>query len=153
MRTLADSSLLYSRHAQPYGPLWQQLLRLLLSNPTPNKFGEVQAHLSQHARMFLRQLQTLIPRLALLLHTAQLPLQYYVEVINMLFRPLDARRHDRLREAGLERGDGVLDDKEVDVGDLEDVVWQVAFECALPGCESVKDNSCSEGGSRTVSVP
>ena len=49
----------------------------------------------------------------------------------MFFRPLYARRHQRLREAGLECGDGVFDDEEVDVRDLEDVVGQIAFEYAL----------------------
>lgn len=50
----------------------------------------------------------------------------------MLLCPLDTRRHELLRKALLKHVDGILDDGEVDEGDLEDVVWDVALEDALP---------------------
>ncbi len=48
----------------------------------------------------------------------------------MLLGPFDAGRHENLRKAGLVDADGVFDDGEVDEGDLEDVVREVAFEYA-----------------------
>ena len=58
-------------------------------------------------------------------------------MVDVFFRPLDARRHERLREASLEGGDCVLDEEEIKVGDLEDVVGEVAFEGALPVLHSL----------------
>ena len=49
----------------------------------------------------------------------------------MFLRPLDAGGHEDLGETLLIDVDCVFDDGEVDVGDLEDVVGEVAFEAAL----------------------
>ena len=49
----------------------------------------------------------------------------------MFLGPLDAGGHEDLREAFLVDVYCVFDDGEVDVGDLEDVVGEVAFEAAL----------------------
>lgn len=81
--------------------------------------------------MLLRQLQTLVPDLALLINAAELALQDDVEVVDMFLGPLDAGGHEGLGKAGLEGGDSVFDEEEVDVRDLEDVGWVGAFECAL----------------------
>lgn len=122
-----------SRHTQPHRSLrLHNLPTILLRHATRHQFRKVQSNLLQHTRMLLREIQTLVPRGVVALHTTQLPLQDDVEVVNMFLGPLDTGRHQRVRKARLERGDGVLDDEEVDVGDLEDVVGEIAFECALP---------------------
>jgi hypothetical protein len=82
--------------------------------------------------MLMRQIHTLCPDLAILLYTTELPLEDYVELINVLLRPLDAGGHELLREALLEHVDRVLDDGKVDEGDLEDIDGDIALEDALP---------------------
>ena len=86
--------------------------------------------------MLVRDPQTLIPHITPFIHTTQLPLQEHIEPVDMLFSPFDARGHELLREALLEHVDGILDDGEVDVGSLEDVVGEIAFEDALPSVVS-----------------
>jgi hypothetical protein len=81
--------------------------------------------------MLMRQIHALCPGLAPLLHTTELPLEEYVELINVLLRPLDAGGHELLREALLEHVDRVLDDGEVDEGDLEDVDGDITLKDAL----------------------
>jgi hypothetical protein len=82
--------------------------------------------------MLMRHIHTLCPKLATLVHAAQLPLEQNIELIDMLFRPLDARGHELLWKTLLEHIDSIFDDGEVDVRDLEDVIWEIAFEDALP---------------------
>jgi hypothetical protein len=49
----------------------------------------------------------------------------------MFFCPLNSRRHESLGEAFLEHVDSVFDNGKVDVGGLENVIGEVAFEYAL----------------------
>jgi hypothetical protein len=58
----------------------------------------------------------------------------------MLFSPLNARRHELLREAFLEHVDGILDDGEVNIGCLEDVVGKVTLEDALTRVVLIKES-------------
>jgi hypothetical protein len=87
--------------------------------------------------VIVRNKHAFVPQIATLVYTAQLPLQQGVKLVDVLLCPLDARGHELLGKALLEHVDGVFDDGEVNVGDLEDVVGQIAFENALPrwGCQ------------------
>lgn len=81
--------------------------------------------------MFMRLIHAVFPHLCVLTYATQLSSQEHIKLIDMLFGPLDARRHEYLREALLVDVDCVLDDGEVNIGDLEDVVRKVAFKNAL----------------------
>ena len=102
-------------HTQPHRLTPPKPPPLLLPHIPANQLPKIQPHNPQHARMFLRQLQTLIPDLALLINAAELPLQNNVEVVDVFLGPLDAGGHERLGKAGLECGDCVFDEEEVDV--------------------------------------
>lgn len=100
--------------------------------------------------MYLRPLHTLRPRLAPLLHTAKLAQQNCIEVIDVLFRPLDARGHHDGRKTRLEDERRVFDDGEVDEGDLVDVDVEVAVEDALPRRELAYCEEEGRGKRRTL---
>lgn len=72
-----------------------------------------------------------LPHSAFRIDCAELAREDAVEVFNVIFRPLDAGRHHRGREAGLVRQDCVSDDGEVDEGELVNVLVEVAVEDAL----------------------
>lgn len=82
--------------------------------------------------MLAGALHTLLPHGAFRVDGAELAREDGVEVLDVVLGPLDARRHHGRLEARLVREDGVADDGEVDEGDLEDVLVQVAVEDALP---------------------
>ncbi len=94
----------------------------------PHQPHKIQPHLPHHPRMLLRSAQTIVPGFATHAHTPQLPSQSRIEFIQPLFRPFNTRAHRCWGETLLECADGVADEGEVDVGELEDVVAEVAFE-------------------------
>lgn len=58
----------------------------------------------------------------------ELACQNIVEVIQMFLGPLDASAHHQGRKALLVYMDSVLDQSEINKGDLEDVMVKVAFK-------------------------
>jgi hypothetical protein len=64
--------------------------------------------------MLQRLLHTLVPQGAASFYATKLSGQDGVECVHVLLCPLDARRHEDLREALLVDVDGVFDDGEVD---------------------------------------
>ena len=125
--------MLSSRDTQPHRSLLYNRHLVRIRKPTANEVREVESNLPQHASMLMRKLQAISPDLAVLLDTAQLSLEQDVELVYVLFGPLDTRRHELLREALLEHVDSVFDHDKVNVRDLEDVVGQIAFKGALAG--------------------
>lgn len=99
-----------------------------LAHAQPDQVTKVKTHIRHHARMLPRSAHTVPPRLAPLSHAAELLRQQVVELIEPLFGPFHARGHHDGGEAFLESGDCVFDEGEVDVGELEDVVAEVAGE-------------------------
>lgn len=118
-------------------------------NTTPNKSLEINAHLSKHAGVLLGALDTVVPLLAVLLQLANLARQQVVELVDMLLGPLDrGARHGR-RKARLVDGNGVADERKVDVGDLVQVLVQVAGVGALSARCAVSTRAAeNERGSR-----
>lgn len=64
------------------------------------------------------------------LHGAELPREERVEAVEVLLGPFDAGAGHHGGEALLVDADGVFDEGEIDVGDLENVEREVAFEDA-----------------------
>ena len=82
--------------------------------------------------MLLGPLKTLRPGFASTLGAAELPGENEVESLNLLLSPFDAGAHHWGREAALEAFDRVMDDHEVDEGELPNIQVQVPLENALP---------------------
>lgn len=94
--------------------------------------AEIQSHLREHLRMLLGSLHALVPRLRPTLGATKLPRQDGIERFDLLLGPLDAGAHHGRGEAALEAADCVLDDGEVDEGQLPNVEVQISLENALP---------------------
>lgn len=67
------------------------------------------------------------------LHGAELSGEERVEAVEVLFGPFDAGAGHYGGEALLVDADGMFDEGEVNVGDLENVLGEVAFEDAATG--------------------
>lgn len=66
------------------------------------------------------------------LHAAELASQQAIEAIQVVLGPADTGAAHHARKALLVDADGVLDESEVDEGDLEDVERQVTLKDASP---------------------
>ena len=78
--------------------------------------------------MLVHNIQTFLPDRCTALHAAELSIEEGIEAVEMMLRPANAGAAHCAGEALLIGSDGILDKIEVDVGDLEDVERQVAFE-------------------------
>jgi len=107
------------------------LATLLLDWFDSNEVFEIQPCLVQHRCMQCCSFHALLPSLASLINTTQLPQQYCVEVIDVLLGPLDTSRHHDWRETGLEDESCILDYGKIDERYLIDVDMQVAVKNAL----------------------
>lgn len=96
-------------------------LATLLDRLDSNEVFEIQPCFVQHRCMQYRSIHALLPSLASLIHTTELPEQYCVEVIDVLFGPLHTGRHHNRRETGLEDESRILDYGEIDERYLIDV--------------------------------
>lgn len=104
------------------------IILLLLQQTQTDQISKVQPHFPNHDRVPNRLPHAIPPLRLALPHAAQLPPQQRVELVQPLLRPLHAAAHHDGRETLLVRLDRVADEGEVDVGELVDVVGQVAFE-------------------------
>jgi hypothetical protein len=82
---------------------------------------KVQTRFCQHIGVDMCALHTLLEGVTVFRKTAELSLEHTVEVIHMLFRPLDTSGHHNHGKAGLIYQCCVFDNREVYEGDLVDV--------------------------------
>lgn len=83
--------------------------------------------------MLIHNVHALLPDAGAALHAAELADQQGIVPVEVLLGPLDAGAGHHGREALLVDTDGVLDEREVDEGDLEDVEREIAFKDTLSG--------------------
>jgi hypothetical protein len=94
--------------------------------------------------MFVHNIKTLLPDRGAPLHAAELSAEQSVESVKMMLSPSDTGAAHHAREALLVNANGILDESEVDIGDLEDVKRKITLEDAssvkkeLACCQYVK---------------
>ena len=71
--------------------------------------------------MFMHNVKTFLPDRCTALHAAELPIEQGIESVKMVLGPANAGTAHRTGETLLIYSNGVLDQSEIDVGDLEDV--------------------------------
>lgn len=81
--------------------------------------------------MLIHNLHALLPHARAALYAAELADQQGIVPVQMLLGPLDAGARHHGRETPLVDADRILDECEVDEGDLEDVERKIAFEDTL----------------------
>ena len=110
-----------------------QLRALVILQPLSHHVGEIDSHLSKKIRVFMHDIHTFFPSAGIALDTAELACEKGIEIVEVMLSPFDTSAAHDGREALLVDTDSVLDKREVDVGDLEDVKRKVAFEDTCPG--------------------
>ena len=76
----------------------------------------------------MHDIHTLLPSAGIALDTAELASKKGIEIVQVMLSPSDTSAAHNRREALLVDTDSILNKCEIDVGDLEDVKWEVAFE-------------------------
>jgi len=124
-----------------WGRGWCQLARLNGAWPIQRSFTiifqsasyqirEINAHLHQESGMLMHDVSALLPDRCTTLHAAKLSVQQGIEPVKVILGPANAGTAHYAGETLLVDGDGILDEIEVDEGNLEDVERQIAFEDA-----------------------
>ena len=82
--------------------------------------------------MLVDDVETFLPDGGATLYTAELASKQSIESVQMMLGPANTRACHHAREALLIDADSVFDERKVDVGNLENVEWEITLEDAGP---------------------
>jgi hypothetical protein len=109
----------------------QSIFALILQPPS-HKVSEINTDLGQQRSVFMHNVKTFVPDRSASLNTAELAPEQGIESVEVCLRPPDAGTGHHAWEALLVDAYGVLDQGEIDEGDLEDVEWEITLENTGP---------------------
>jgi hypothetical protein len=95
----------------------------ILVQSTSYQVCEIHTYFHQESGMVVYNVKTFLPNRGAALHATKLSVEQSIESVEVMLSPANAGTTHYAREALLVDTDGVLDQGEINVGNLEDVKW------------------------------